>query len=170
MNKETHLKKIGFVSKLNGFRGELVIASDDENFIDEPFLFMKMDGIAVPFFVEDIFEKGGNVIVKFEDVDDESQGSMYLNKEVFIEQHEKEKPAISIKDLVNYHIVDASFGDLGPILRIDEFPQQEIAVCEVNEKQILIPLNNDFIDEIDDENRQIMMSLPDGLIDLYLKS
>ena len=45
----------------------------------------------------------------------------------------------------------------------------EIAVCEVNEKQVLIPLTNDFIEEIDDERRIIRMSLPDGLIDLYLK-
>ncbi|MCX6276063.1 MAG: ribosome maturation factor RimM [Bacteroidetes bacterium] len=170
MKKDLSLKKIGFISKLNGFNGELVIAGTSEDFLTEKFLFMFMDGMPVPFSVEEMFDKGGNVIVKLEDVNDEDSARRFIKLEVFIVQ-KKRKPKSeinSIHDLLNYHLIDSTFGDLGPIIRIDEFPQQEIAVCIVKEKEVLIPINNDFIDDIDDENRQILVTLPDGLIDLYL--
>jgi 16S rRNA processing protein RimM len=169
MNKQISLRKIGFISKLNGFKGELVIAADEADFFDEGFLFMKMDGIAVPFFVEDIFEKGGNAIVKFEDVNNEEQALRFVKQEVFIEEKKKTKKnadEFPAQNLLNYHLVDSAFGDLGPIIRIDEFPQQEIAVCLIKEKEVLIPLNNDFIDKIDEDKRLIMVTLPEGLIEM----
>lgn len=170
MKKELSLKKIGFISKLNGFNGELVIAGSGEDFHAEKFLFILIDGIAVPFSVEEIFDKGGNVIVKLEDINDEASARRFIKLEVFIEQKKRKSKSeiISVQDLINYHLIDSTFGDLGPIIRIDEFPQQEIAVCIVKEKEVLIPINNDFIDSIDDENRLINMSLPEGLIDVYL--
>ncbi len=63
----------------------------------------------------------------------------------------------------------AIVGDLGPIIRIEEYPQQEIAVCIFNEKEVMIPLNPDFIESIDDVQKSILVSLPDGLIDVYLQ-
>jgi 16S rRNA processing protein RimM len=164
------LKKIGFISKLNGYKGELVLAADGADFFEEKFLFMVMDGIPVPFAVEEIFEKGGGVVIKLEDVNDIDHAQRFLRSEVFMQQKKKKKTAGKVSDhnLAGYRLVDASFGDLGPIVRIDELPQQEIAVCVVNQKEVLIPLNDDFIDEIDDVNRRIQVTLPDGLIALYL--
>ena len=170
MKKELSLKKIGFISKLNGFKGELVLAADGEDFFDEKFLFMNRDGIPVPFFVEDMFEKGGSVIVKLEDINDEEHALLLVKEEVFILQKKKNKAEkFSSQDLVGFTIIDAVFGDLGPILRIDDLPQQEIALCRVKGKEVLIPLNDDFIDSIDEEKKQLNVKLPDGLIDLYLE-
>ena len=167
--QKSNFKKVGFVSKLNGFQGELVLASKDDDVFDAEFLFLKLDGINVPFHIEEVFEKGGNIIVRLEDVNDEVQAQRYVNSEVFMETKKKPgKHTLAAHELVNYRIIDAAYGDLGPILRIDELPQQEIAVCQVGGKQVLVPLNNDFIDEIDRESKSIKMTLPDGLIDLYL--
>ena len=165
-----NLKKIGFISKLNGYKGELVLITEADNVVDEKFLFLKMDGIPVPFFVEDIFEKSGNFIVKLEDISDEFFAQRFLNHDVFIEKKGKQRSAetFSAHELLDYHIVDASFGDLGPILRVEEFPQQEIAICLIKEKEIMIPLNAEFIDSIDDERKLVSVTLPEGLIDLYL--
>jgi 16S rRNA processing protein RimM len=165
------LKKIGFISKLNGFKGELVLITEVDDVVDEEFLFMKMDGIPVPFFVEDIFEKSGNFIVKLEDVNDEFFAQRFLNHDVFVERKSRKKniETFSSHELINYHIIDTVFGDLGPIVRIDNFPQQEIAICILKEKEIMIPLNDEFIDEIDDDQMRIAMTLPEGLINLYLE-
>ena len=170
MKKELSLKKIGFISKLNGYKGELVLATNEEDFFEEKFLFMMMEGIPVPFYVESLFEKGGNVIVKFEDVNDEPKALQMVKCEIFVEQKNKKKAtaSISIQNLIHYSIVDSVFGDLGPIIRIEEFPQQEIAVCLVKEKEVLIPLNPDFIDSIDDDKTTIFVTLPEGLIDIYI--
>ncbi len=173
MKSEMAFKKIGFISKLNGFSGELVLATNEDDFFDEKFLFISMDGIEVPFLVVDIFEKGGNVIVKFEDINDEHKAQLFLKKNVFKEQKKsgkKEKHQFdSAKGFQDFRIIDAVHGDLGPIIRIDEFPQQEIAVCNVKGKEVLIPLNEDFIDSIDEDGMYILMTLPAGLIDLYIE-
>src|SRR5690348_12038882 len=85
------LKKIGFVSKLNGYNGEVVLAADGDDFLDEDFLFLEMEGLPVPFFVEDIFEKGGNIILKLENVDDEEHAQQLVRHDVFIEQKKNKK-------------------------------------------------------------------------------
>jgi len=165
-----NLKKIGFISKLNGYKGELVLVTDVDDVVKEKFLFMKMEGIPVPFFVEDIFEKSGNFIVKLEDVNDEFFAQRFLNHDVFIERKSRKKntETFSAHELNDYRIIDSSFGDLGPIVRIEDFPQQEIAICVLKGKEIMVPLNDEFIDDIDDELKVVSVTLPEGLVDLYL--
>lgn len=165
-----NLKKIGFISKLNGYKGELVLVTEADDFFDEDFLFMKMDGIPVPFAVEDIFEKGGNVVVKFEDVEDEAQAQRFMRQEVFMQQKKKIKNAVQLSAhaLEGFHIIDETFGDLGPIIRVDEFPQQLIAICHYREKEVLVPLHDDFVLRIDEDQRQVHVDLPEGLIDIYV--
>ena len=165
-----NLKKIGFISKLNGYKGELVLITEVDDVVDAKFLFMKMDGIPVPFFVENIFEKSGNFIVKLEDVNDEFFAQRFLNHDVFIEKKSRKKntESFSAHELMDYHIIDSVSGDLGPIIRIEDFPQQEIAICVLKGKEIMVPLNDEFIDDIDEERMRISMTLPEGLVDLYL--
>ena len=165
-----NLKKRGFISKLNGYKGELVLVTEVDDVVKEKFLFMKMDGIPVPFFVEDIFEKSGNFIVKLEDVNDEFFAQRFLNHDVFIERKSRKKSAeaFSAHELTDYRIVDSAFGDLGPIVRIEDFPQQEIAICVLKGREIMVPLNDEFIDDVDDELKVVSVTLPEGLVDLYL--
>ena len=147
-----------------------MLAADQDDFFEEEFLFIKMDGIPIPFAVEELFEKGGRLVVKFEDVNDEEKALRLVKQEVFSEIKTKKKgnENLSTAGLIGYHLIDSSFGDLGPIIRIDEFPHQQMAVCIIKEKEALIPLNEDFIESIDDEQRRMIVSLPEGLIDLYL--
>jgi 16S rRNA processing protein RimM len=165
-----NLKKIGFISKLNGYKGELMLVTEDDKVSAEKFLFMKMDGIPVPFFIEDIFEKSGNFVVKLEDVNDEVFAQRFLNHDVFVERKGRTKnpKVVSAHELIDYHIIDSTFGDLGPIVRVEDFPQQEIAICNLKNKEIMVPLNDEFIDDIDDEHKLVSVTLPEGLVDLYL--
>ena len=48
---------------------------------------------------------------------------------------------------------------------IFETPQQLLAQVTYQEKEILIPLNEDFIIKIDNKKKSISLQLPDGLID-----
>ncbi len=170
-NEKFNLKKIGFISKLNGYKGEVVVAGSTTDLTNEKFLFMMMDGIAVPFVVQKIFEKGNNTIVKFEDVNDEEYAKRFVSKEVFIEvkKGSRRKEELIADDYLNFSILDSSFGELGKIIRVEEYPQGQVAVCKVKEKEVLIPLEKDFIDEIDFDSQKIFVSLPEGLIDVYLK-
>ena len=45
---------------------------------------------------------------------------------------------------------------------------QALFEIEKDGKQVLIPMNDEFIEKVDKKNRQIKVTTPEGLIDLYL--
>ena len=68
-------------------------------------------------------------------------------------------------ELIGMHIHDDTLGDLGPIIRIDEYPQQEMAILEKEDgTEVLIPLHEQMISSISQEEGKIFMDLPEGLV------
>ena len=167
---------LGFINKTHGFQGELSLAISDEISLSpsqfkSAFLFVELDGLPVPFFVENIREKSGGVLVKFDTIMDEMMAKKLVGKNVFAEKMKKEaveETEPSWFDLVGYSVTDKSYGELGPILEVQELPMQFLASCKINDKEILFPLHEEIILEIDDEKKTIYIDLPEGLLDVYL--
>src|SRR5437667_587553 len=103
------LTKIGFINKLQGYKGEvqcIIERGAVEDYEDAEFLFIKLDGIAVPFAVEEIKDKRGAAIVKFENVNDEEYAKRFINAEVFFESRRKKKgDEPDWKDLTGYEAI-----------------------------------------------------------------
>src|SRR2546421_7478102 len=123
--------KIGFINKLQGYKGEVQCIIEKgyvEDYLDEEFLFIVLDGIAVPFAVEEIKDKRGAAILKFENVNDEEYAKRFIDAEVFVERKSKKNKAEpDWKDLTGYEVIDKTRGSLGIIKVIEEYPQQLIA-------------------------------------------
>lgn len=85
--------------------------------------------------------------------------------------------------VVGFLVMDSVFGELGTVARIEENPAHPLLVVEPLEEQesfenqkssedqksfseVLIPVVDAFIDEIDEDDRIIYVSVPDGLLDL----
>jgi 16S rRNA processing protein RimM len=66
---------------------------------------------------------------------------------------------------VGYIIVDGTT-QVGAIQSVEEYPQQEMAIVAYKKRSVMIPLNTQFIRKIDESKRQIVMELPEGLLDL----
>ena len=168
-----HLTKIGFINKLQGYKGEvhcIIERGYIEDYEDEKFLFVKLDGIAVPFAVEEIKDKRGAAVIKFEDVNDEEYAKRFIDAEVFIEKRsKKDVQEPNWENLAGYEVIDKAHGSLGIIKTMEEYPQQLIATVMIKEKEVLIPLNEDFLESVNDEEKKIFLKLPEGLIDLYLE-
>ena len=63
---------------------------------------------------------------------------------------------------------DNNYGVVGTIVSVNDNTAQALFEVENNGKQILIPMNDEFIEKVDRENKQIIVNTPEGLIDLYL--
>jgi 16S rRNA processing protein RimM len=167
------LTKIGFINKLQGYKGEvhcIIERGYVENYVDEEFLFVMLDGIAVPWAVEEIKDKRGAAVIKFENVNNEEYAKRFIDAEVFVEKRTKkdiEEP--SWENLTGYEVIDKAYGSLGVIKSIEEYPQQLIAAIIIKEKEVLIPLTEDFLERVDDSEKKVYLNLPEGLIDLYLE-
>ena len=64
--------------------------------------------------------------------------------------------------------IDETFGELNIIEEVNEFPMQFIAKCTINNKEVLFPLNDEIVTEIDEDKKIIYLDLPIGLVEMYL--
>ena len=142
-----------------------------EDFTDTDFFWIDLEGNPVPFFVEEIKVNGSGMIVKLEDVNTEAEARIISGKKISVDQATTDsvEDEITWDSLIGYTVFDEAHGKLGILEGIEEYPQQIIARCIVNEKEVLFPLHEDLISAIDDEKKELHLHLPDGLLDLYLK-
>jgi 16S rRNA processing protein RimM len=111
-----------------------------------------------------------------EDVEDRDAAQAIQSKEIFLreqdlipdKEREFEVPddSLEYEGLVGFMLLDKTRGEIGTIEEVLEMPQQEMALLKFNGREILIPLNTQFIVEIDEIKRQVMMDLPEGLLDV----
>ena len=171
-------QSIGFTKKTYGVKGELKVNIPDkylEDFAQAEVVFLGLAGRKIPYFIEYInFENP--FTVKFEDYNAKEVATELTGKEIFMRtkdllaEEEKvleiEAEGLLYEQYVNYIIEDKTHGLLGKIEEIIEYPQQEMAAISIKEKEVLIPLNEQLIINIDDGTKTISMDLPDGLLNL----
>ena len=72
-------------------------------------------------------------------------------------------------EIIGFKVVDQRLGDIGTIHSIIENTAQPLFEIFKGEKQILIPMIDDFIVEVNRSKKEITMNTPVGLVDLYLE-
>jgi 16S rRNA processing protein RimM len=166
---------IGEILKPYQSKGEL-IAVIDVNFIDDvensKAIFIEIDGLPVPFFVEAIeFDKDLSY-VKFEEFSNPEDIKKYNGKKLKLRQidinweNKNTTLSKSNQNLDGFSIIDIETNEKLIIKKIEEFPQQLMATAVDKDKVIkFIPLVEAFIDKIDIQNKTIYMILPIGLLD-----
>lgn len=165
--------KIGKLQKSHGIKGEIVLLFDKDVYadIDVDFYFLEIDGIFVPFCIEEMtFKTDVSARVKFEDIDDESKASQFANLSVYVHrdtiQHDSEnEPADDWHFFVGYNIVDQHDTLLGEITAVDDATLNVLFLVKNKGIERMIPATEDFITAILPEQRILHMQLPDGLLE-----
>ncbi len=166
---------IGSTKKPHGLKGELKLYVEEryvEDLMNAEILMIDIKGRPTPFFIEDI-RFGNNIIAKFEDVNTPEAAMSIANKEMSLresdlipdDEREIEIETMPYEHCIGYTIVNDG-EKVGIIDNIVEYPQQEMAILNYKNKEVLIPLNQHFIKKVDDKNKVIEMILPEGLLDL----
>ena len=169
MIREEEVYLIGKLGKTHGVKGEISFLFDDDVFdrVDTDYLILKIDGIFVPFFIEEYrFKSDSNAIVKFEDIDTQERARELTGCEVFFPRDlaDNDDDNISWAAIVGFDIIDAKSGNkIGSITSVDD---TTINILFELEDGRLIPASEDLITAIDQQARTITMHLPAGLLDL----
>jgi len=71
-------------------------------------------------------------------------------------------------EVKGFRVVDDQYGDIGVIDSIIEYPAQPLFQIMNGTTEILIPVIDQVIKEVDRDNKTIYISAPNGLIDLYM--
>ena len=175
MKKEDcfYLGKI--VSKYS-FKGELLIKLDT----DEPGLYENLDAMfidlrnnLVPFFIESSqLHKSDLLRVRFEDVDNEPDADTLIKSDVYLPLEflpKLEGNKFYFHEVIGFKVEDINYGIVGTIVSINDSTAQALFEIDRDGIEILIPMNDEFINKIDRTNKTVFVETPEGLIDLYLE-
>ena len=172
MIKQEEVYKIGRLGKAHGVKGEVSFQFDDDIFdrVDADYLVLEIDGILVPFFMEEYrFRNDSICLVKFCDVDTQQRAQELTGYDVYfpraLAEEVEEQP--SLASLVGFDIVNVSDGKtIGKIATIDD---STVNLLFELEDGTLIPANDPLSEAIDMQQQQITMNIPEGLLALSKK-
>lgn len=165
---------LGKITKVVGLKGELSVYLDT----DEPEKYYQMESVfltqgeeLIPFFIESVKIKGrSQLVVKFRDIEAEDAAS-YVDEELYLPL--SVLPPLTgnrfyYHEIRNFSVEEETFGPLGVCVDVIEYPHQALFQIDADGKEVLVPIVDDFIKNVDRERRTITLSLPEGLLDIYL--
>lgn len=171
MIRKEEVFKIGVLGKPHGVRGEISFAFTDDVFDRTEecgYLVLLLDGILVPFFMEEYrFRSGSSALVKFEGVDTSEQARRLSNVEVYypLEYVEEGDEMFSWEFFSGFRVYDVHHGDLGHIVGVDDSTVNVLFMIEKDGKEILLPAHEEFVVGIDRDAKVLDVEVPDGLLD-----
>ena len=173
MIKKEEVYKIGLFNKPHGIHGELQFTFTDDIFdrVDCDYLICLLDGIFVPFFIEEYrFRSDSTSLVKLEGIETAERARMFTNVEVYFpvkHAEEAEDGELSWNFFVGFRMEDVRHGELGEVVEVDTTTVNTLFVVEQEDgEELLIPAQEEFIVEINQEKKLITVELPEGLLNL----
>ena len=172
MIKKEEVYKIGIFNKPHGIHGELQFTFTDDIFdrVDCDYLVCQLDGIFVPFFIEEYrFRSDSTALVKLEGVDTAERARMFTNVDVYFPvEHvdEAEAGELSWNFFIGFRMEDVHHGLLGEVVDVDTTTVNTLFVVEQEGEELLVPAQEEFILGIDQEKNLITVELPEGLLNL----
>lgn len=162
---------IGYLAKTHGYKGNILIKLDtpltEELNIEEP-IFLEINQRLVPFFMEELTQNPDSLIVKLEDIDSDETARTYLGSKIYLELDIAEDAEVTLAVVIGFTVIDTNLGKLGTITDFIKNKDNNLLEMDYKGKEIYIPANLDIINEIVADRQEILVTLPTGLLDIYL--
>lgn len=159
--------ELGYFSKTHGIKGQLnlkcLVDLDLDNFNA---VFLDSSTGKAPYFVEEWQETPNGLLVKLEELNTIEAAKKLVGKKVYVDETIIIE-SNELTDWVGFELIDKQYGSLGLIKSVSDNGAQIIVELFYKNKQLLLPLVEEFITNIDEENKIIHYTSPEGLIDLY---
>ncbi len=157
MIKKDEVFKIGIFNKPHGVKGEISFTFTDDIFdrVECEYLVCLLDGIFVPFFIEEYrFRSDTTALVKLEGVDTSEKARMFTNVEVYFpKKYVGEEEDSDDIPTWNYFIG----------FKVEDVMNVLFAI-EKGGEELLLPAHEEFITKLDKKKRLLTVEVPDGLI------
>ena len=154
---------IGRITRTHGKRGEIQCLTSNEYWdnADATFLILSINNILVPFRVLDWRGKGSDsLIFQLDHITDELEAQQLIGHHAYMlksDISEEDEILPTWQSLLGYQVIDTDQGNLGTITDVDETTINTLITLNNNQ---LIPLHEDFIIDIQQDQQQITICLP----------
>ena len=171
-DRQSEFVTIAKVSKTQGRLGEVaaaVLTNFPERFTERKRLFaLSASGERRELALEDHWFHKGQVVLKFAGVDSISQAEELIGAEVQVPLEERTAltdGSVYVSDLIGCTVYDSG-REIGTVTDV-QFGSGEAPLLVIRgEKEFLVPFASEFLKEIAPERKQLLMSLPEGMLEL----
>ena len=174
MIKASELTAIGAIVKPHGVKGEMVISMRDDR-IDigrTECIVMDMDGIYVPFFIENVRQKGReSFIISIDGINSDTKASEVTGKTVYAlrdrmaaTSDDDADDGFYASDLIGFKALKPDGSTTGTITDIEDSTLNVLAIIlTADGRTVYMPLAEEFITDIDPDSRTITFDAPEGI-------
>ena len=161
------MQRIAQVLKSNGRDGELLlgfvgIAPEDID-TQEP-VFIEFDGLPVPFYFESFTPRGNTrALVRLTgvhsltDADELAGAAVYAEDDLYEDEEE---------DLTGWTVLDADGTKVGTVSAHEDIPGNPCIWVETGHGEVLVPLHEELVLDVDETAQALRMEIPEGLLNL----
>ncbi len=173
MNKDA-CYLLGHITKTHGLKGEIKAFLDVDNLEEYRNLesvFVNINGKLIPFFISSIQIANTLAIIKFEDYDSIDEAQKIVGSELYLpltELPELDSEGFYFHEIKGFTAIDIENKEIGIINDFFLNTGNDLFQILQGNKEILVPIQDQFIKKIDKENKIIQLDLPDGLLELYI--
>jgi 16S rRNA processing protein RimM len=163
---------IGQITKPHGLKGEVTVLlqPDLPNVASSlTSVYISMNDNAVPHFIQNVSLNGNKAIMRFEDVETLEDAQSISKHQLYlpIDQRPVAKEGEFYNDeVVGYTVEESAVGKLGIITEVLTINAQRLLSINYQSKDLLIPVNAPFIQEIDRSKKIMYVTLPEGYLDI----
>lgn len=163
----------GKIVNTHGLRGEVkVVPWTDypEDFEDIEYVYVKRKTGDEKLTISSIKYQKNNLIVKFAEIGDINEAEKYKNQVLYVEREmlgELPEGVYYIADLIGLKVVDENGDEIGKIADVFNTGANDIYdVKREGKKNLLIPVINEVVKEIDLEKKTVRIEMMEGLDEL----
>lgn len=169
---KSEVYKIGTLTRVHALKGELSFSFTDDVWdrVDADYLVLCIDGIMVPFFLEEYrFRSDSVALVKFQDIDNADDAQEFVGCEVYFPESltpDEAPDELRWSYFTGFRVEDEAKGVLGNITLVEDSTANVLFYVDGQDGELMIPAVEDFIVDINHAERVVKMRVPDGLLDL----
>jgi 16S rRNA processing protein RimM len=166
MISKDNLVNVGYISRPHSFKGEIQVSLNKKVALNKSdFIFLRIEGQFIPYKILQVKGKESEPILELEFIKSFEYAQEVTGTEVFINISKVQAEETEIS-FIGYEVIDSKLSTIGKVIDVQELPQQIMLVVNHQNKECLIPLVEDFIDYISEENKEIWLNLPDGILNI----
>ena len=164
---------LGTLSKPHGTRGSLHFRFSGlkaEEIKERDLVFVEIDGLPVPFFIEVFQEKtDDSAILRFEGIDSVTKAREFAGYSVYVMKEQVRRKKLHVKQITEfngYSVVDDHLGFVGNAGEVTSVPTSPLLTVTLKGKKFLVPFHESIIRHIDHREKVIRIDAPEGLFEL----
>tara|TARA_B100000686_G_scaffold354504_1_gene465126 strand:- start:6115 stop:6642 length:528 start_codon:yes stop_codon:yes gene_type:complete len=167
---------LGTIKRRYSYKGELLVKTQTDNlnlYIDLKTIFIEIDKKLIPFIIEKCsIHKSSLLRIKLNEINNENLAKGLLQKDVYLPINLLPKlkgKKFYFHEVIGFKAICKKEGLLGLITSINDQSPQPFFIINNTFNEILIPIHDDLIINLDRNKKIVFLNLPNGLTDLYRK-